>query len=103
MRLQKYLSAAAATIAIFAVTTSAAHAASTTADINVSASLTAFCENTTSAGNPVVSFTYQSFDAAINNQAADKPLTWRCTRGLTAPTMILDGGTTVDSGIHTLP
>lgn len=112
MRLQKYLSAAAAAIALSAVTTTAVHAQS--ANFNVQAALTAQCVNTTGS-TPTLDFgTYISGDptVTVNNGAS---LTFACTRGLTNVTMDLDTaadkantatgtvGTTAATGAGVLP
>ena len=89
MSLHKYLSVAAS-IAIFVVATTAAHAQTATGNFNVSALLTAKCTNTT-AGTPTVDFgTYLSGDPAVTPAAVN--LTFECTRGLNPPTMALDVG-----------
>ncbi|HQW19677.1 MAG TPA: hypothetical protein PLI90_03270 [Rhodocyclaceae bacterium] len=98
--MNKLLSWALAGVAALAAAVPVAQAATQAGSFNVTVTLTAVCTNTT-VGTPSVDFgTYTAFGTA-STPAPTATMTFKCTRGLTAPKMDLDvtaNGTNTQQG-----
>lgn len=80
------------TLALVSVVTLPAQAATVSGAFDVSVTLTSKCEVTNSSA-PTLSFTYGAFSTDPVPSIAPIALTFRCTRGIPAPTVAFDTGT----------
>ena len=90
--MKKFLASAIAAVTVLAAVVPAAHAATVSSAFDVSVTLTSKCE-ATNVTAPTLAFTYTAFQVGPQASAADAVLTFKCTRGLPAPTVAFDTGT----------
>ncbi len=90
--MKKFLTSVVAAATLLAAMVPVAQAATVSGDFTVSVTLTSKCE-VTNASAPVLSFTYQAFSTSAVSSTSPIALTFRCTRGIAAPTVAFDTGT----------
>jgi len=76
--------------AVASLAAAPSHAATVAASLTVSASLQAQCRVKSGEDNQTLSFSYTAFAASDVNQTAPLTITFECTRGLAAPTVVFD-------------